>query len=249
MVTRESIAVQLYSVREELAQDFAGTMRRIGAMGYTNVETAGFANVTARQAKAIFDSLNMTVMAAHLPLPLGDMKNNVLDTVGLYGCEYLICAYLSADEYFQDVDAVKRASELLNEANVVAQANNLKLLYHNHWWESKMLDGKSAYQHLAGFTDDSVGFEVDTYWVQTGGLNPIDIMNELGSRAPLLHIKDGAATTETAMVALGDGVMDFDAIFAASQSDWHIVELDRCDTDMMQAVEKSYQYLMGKIDS
>ncbi|MDQ7028094.1 MAG: sugar phosphate isomerase/epimerase [Anaerolineae bacterium] len=248
MVTQESIAVQLYSVREDLAQDFDGTMRRVAAMGYSNVETAGF-TITTKQAKATFDSLNITVVAAHLPLPLGDMKNNVLDTIGIYGCEYLVCAYLSADDYFQSVDAVKRAADLLNEANVVAQANNLTLLYHNHWWESALLDGKPAYQYLADYTEDTVGFEIDTYWVQTGGLNPVDVIQELGSRVPILHLKDGAATTEAAMVALGDGVMDFDAIFAASQANWHIVELDRCDSDMLQAVAKSYQYLMGKIDS
>jgi sugar phosphate isomerase/epimerase len=235
-------------VREELAQDFEGTMRRIGAMGYSVVEPARFQNVTTKQAKALFDTLNMTVASAHLPLPLGDMKNTVLETVGILECEYLICAHLSADEYFQSVDGVKRACDMLNEANAVAQENGLKFLYHNHWWEAGLLDGKPAYQHMAEFLDDSVGFEVDTYWMRTGGLNPVDVMKDLGSRAPLLHIKDGPATTTESMLAVGDGIMDLDAIFAASQATWHIVELDRCDTDMMEAVEKSYQYLAGKLD-
>jgi sugar phosphate isomerase/epimerase len=248
MVQLDSVGLQLYSVREELAQDFEGTMRRIGAMGYTNVETARFANVTTKQAKALFDTLNMKVIAGHLPLPLGEMQNNVLDTAGILECEYLICAFLSADEYFQSVDAVKRACDMLNEAGAVAQENGYKFLYHNHWWEAGLLDGKPAYQHMAEFLDDSIGFEVDTYWMRTGGLNPVDVMNDLGSRAPLLHIKDGPANREEAMTAVGDGVMDLDAIFAASQAAWHIVELDRCDTDMMEAVEKSYQYLAGKLE-
>src|SRR5215207_2527153 len=103
MVKRESIGVQLYSVRAELAQDFEGTMRRIGAMGYSAVETFRFQDVSAKQAKAVFDTLNLSVLGAHLPLPLGDMKNDVLYTAATYGCKYLICAYLSPTEYFQDV--------------------------------------------------------------------------------------------------------------------------------------------------
>ena len=247
MVKRESIGLQLYSVRAELAQDFDGTMRRIGAMGYMAVETFRFQEVTAKQAKALFDTLNLTVAGAHLPLPLGDMKNDVLDTMGTFGSKYLICAHLSANEYFQNVDGVKRACDMLNEANVIARENGLMLLYHNHWWEAAILDGKPAYQHMAEMLDSSVGFEIDTYWMQTGGANPVDVISYLGSRAPFLHIKDGPANApEAAMVAVGEGVMDIGAIFAASHADWNIVELDRCDTDMMEAVEKSYQYLMEK---
>ena len=70
----------------------------------------------------------------------------------------------------------------------------------------------------------------------------MDVITGLGERAPMLHIKDGPATQTEGMTALGEGVMDFDAIFAASNAKWNIVELDRCDTDMMEAVEKSYQY-------
>jgi sugar phosphate isomerase/epimerase len=127
MIKRESIGLQLYSVREELAKDFEGTMRRVAAMGYTAVETFRFQGVTAKQAKALFDTLHITVAGAHLPLPLGDMKNDVLDTVATFGCKYLICAHLSSNDYFQDIDGVKRACDMLNEANVIARANNLTL--------------------------------------------------------------------------------------------------------------------------
>lgn len=250
MVKQESIGVQLYSVRAELAEDFEGTMRRIGSMGYSVVEPFRFPGVTAKQAKAVFDTLNLAVPSAHLPLPLGDMKNDVLDTIGTYGSKYLICAYLSPTEYFQDADGVKRACDMLNEANAVAQENGLTLLYHNHWFEAAQINGRRAYQHMADLLDASVGFEVDTYWIQTGGVNPVDVINELGSRAPLLHIKDGPADApESAMVAVGEGVMNFDAIFAASNAEYYIVELDRCDTDMLEAVEKSYQYLTEKFVS
>jgi sugar phosphate isomerase/epimerase len=92
--------------------------------------------------------------------------------------------------------------------------------------------------------DESIGFEFDTYWVKTAGQDPVSVVQEMGSRAPLLHIKDGPAVRDQAMVAVGDGVMDFASILVNAAADWLIVELDRCDTDMMQAVEDSYHYMI-----
>ena len=75
----------------------------------------------------------------------------------------------------------------------------------------------------------------------------MQVVEELGERAPLLHIKDGPCAAEKDMQAIGEGKMDFPPIIEASHGtcDWLIVELDRCETDMMEAVEKSYQYLVG----
>jgi sugar phosphate isomerase/epimerase len=94
--------------------------------------------------------------------------------------------------------------------------------------------------------DESIFFELDTYWVQTGGLDPAAVLRELGSRAPFLHIKDGPTTPEGDMVAVGQGEMNFPALFAAAQKpEWLVVELDRCATDMMTAVRESYDYLIS----
>ena len=96
--------------------------------------------------------------------------------------------------------------------------------------------------------DPAVFFQIDTYWVQTAGLDPARVVKELGRRAPLLHIKDGPAVKGEPHVAAGDGVMDFPDIVQAAgdAAKWLIIELDDCATDMMTAVEKSYRYLAGK---
>ncbi|MGC8781906.1 MAG: sugar phosphate isomerase/epimerase family protein, partial [Anaerolineae bacterium] len=76
------------------------------------------------------------------------------------------------------------------------------------------------------------------------GVDPVQAIREAGPRATLLHIKDGPANTTDPMVAVGEGVMDFPAILkAASYAEWLIVELDRCATDMAEAVAKSVRYL------
>ena len=89
--------------------------------------------------------------------------------------------------------------------------------------------------------------EVDIYWAQVGGSDPKEIVTELGPRVGLLHVKDGPADSpKHPMVAVGDGVVDIPGVLDASPSArWHIVELDRCATDMFEAVERSYDYLVG----
>jgi sugar phosphate isomerase/epimerase len=240
------IAVQLYSVRDALATDFEGIIRHLAAMGYAGVETAGFAGTTPQAAAALFQSLGLQVPSAHSPLPLGDTKNEVLDTLALLGCKYLVCAYIPPEE-FKTVDQIKASCDRLNEANAVAQAAGYTLVYHNHWWEYQQLDGQYPYQIMAQQLDPSVGFEIDTYWVKTGGRDPVAVIEELGARVPLLHIKDGPATTDAPMVAVGEGIMEFSPIIeAADAAEWLIVELDRCATDMMEAVGKSFEFLAQK---
>ncbi|MBT5833050.1 MAG: sugar phosphate isomerase/epimerase, partial [Candidatus Latescibacteria bacterium] len=83
-------------------------------------------------------------------------------------------------------------------------------------------------------------------WVQTAGPDPVGVIAELGARAPLIHVKDGPCTREADMQALGEGVTDFQSIIGVGgHVDWWIVELDRCATDMMEAVEKSYTYMIS----
>jgi sugar phosphate isomerase/epimerase len=131
----------------------------------------------------------------------------------------------------------------------VARANGLMLFYHNHWFEYQLTDGRYPYKTLIDCLNPTVKFEVDTYWVKTGGPDPADILRQLGPRAPLLHIKDGPANDRSQpMVAVGDGTMDIGSIIQASQAtaEWLIVELDRCATDMLEAVRKSYIYMTEK---
>ena len=246
MIDNQTIAVQLYSVRDELAQDFSTTIRKIASYGYRAVELARFpAGVTNEAAKALFDDLGITVPASHSPLPLGVDRNAILDNILPMQAEYLVCPWLDPDNYFSSLDGIKAACEMLNEANVVVKENGLKLAYHNHWFEMEAVDGKIAYQHMLDYLDEDIAFELDTYWAKVAGLNPVDVMNDLDARLPLIHLKDGSAENNVdAMVALGAGAMDIPAILEASAAQWHIVELDRCDTDMLTAVKNSYSYLM-----
>lgn len=242
------IALQLYTVRDALAQDFEGVIRQIADMGYDGVETAGFRGTTPQAAARLFQELGLTVSSAHAPLPLGERQGEVLETMAALGCQRLVCAYLSPDEY-RSLDQIKRNCDMLNEANAVAVANGLSFGLHNHWWEFEPVEGQYPYHLWLEHLDPAVFFEIDTYWVKTAGLDPAAVVAEFGDRAPLLHIKDGPATKEEPMTAVGEGVMDFPAILRAAgdNPEWLVVELDRCATDMLEAVAKSYHALRALV--
>jgi sugar phosphate isomerase/epimerase len=245
MTKLRPLCLQLFTVRELVKLDFEGTLRQIAEIGYAGVETVGLPqDISPSDAKQLFDELGLTVIASHADLQLDSTE--ALDTVLALGSPYAVKGWLSPQEYFSSIEGVERACELLNKLNRSVREAGLTLLYHNHWFEYLPVEGRLPYQIMLEQLDESIGFEVDTYWVKTAGQDPLSVVQEIGTRAPLLHLKDGPAIREQAMTALGDGVMDFPPIIEKAPADWLIVELDRCDTDMMQAVEKSYQYMIAK---
>jgi sugar phosphate isomerase/epimerase len=243
----QPIALQLYTLREDMAKDFAGTVRKVADLGYAGVETAGVYGGSPRDAAKLFTELGLTVCSAHLPLPLGEKQNEVLDTAAALDCKYIVPGGTPRD--MKTVDAVKRACDQYNEASVIAQQHSRVIGVHNHWWEfEKVEDGRPIYEVMQAYLDPHVVFEVDVYWAQTAGYDPATLVRNLGGRAPLLHIKDGPCVRDQPMTALGEGVVDIEAVVKAGgdSTAWLIVELDACATDMITAVEKSYVYLIGK---
>ena len=239
------IALQLYTLRDAMVNDLAGVMEKIAEIGFMGVETAympeGITPVQiAQQARAN----GLAIPAAHCEIPLGEKQQMVLEWMATFECDTCIWHGWPRHEDYGSADGVKRLAELYNRANAVAQANGLSFGIHNHWWEVEPVGGTYAYRILAAEMDESIFFDVDTYWAKTGGLDPAAVLRELGNRVPFLHIKDGPATPDGDMVAVGQGVMDFPAVFAAAQRpEWVVVELDRCATDMMTAVQESFNYL------
>ncbi len=240
------IGLQLYSVREAAARDFEATVRKVAAMGYAGVEPAGFPGTTVEAAAALFRSLGLQVPSAHVPMPLGDKKNEILDTIATLGARYVVCPYIPPEEY-TTLDNIRSIIERLNAADEVTRSAGYTFVYHNHWWEYQPVEGRLPYQVMLEGLNPTVQFELDTYWIQTAGLDPAAVEREVGARAPLIHIKDGPTETEKAMTPLGTGKIDIPAVVAAAEAaEWLIVELDRCDSDMMQAVDQSLNYMLSK---
>jgi sugar phosphate isomerase/epimerase len=240
------ISIQLYTLREESAVDFRAVLAHLGSIGFAGVETAGFHGLSGAEVRRALDDAGLRASSAHVGLAKPDAYEAALDDHQALGCDTVVIPAL-APKSFADLDAVRAAADLINATNERVRARGLTLGYHNHYWElESVIDERPALLHLFDHVESSVLAEVDVYWARVGGVDPATLLAELGERAALVHVKDGpAGDPAQAMVAVGDGAIDIPAVLAAGgAARWHIVELDRCDTDMFEAVERSYRYLV-----
>lgn len=236
-------ALQLYSVREQIkASGFEAVVTKVAEMGYAGVETAGFPGTDAKAAGALFKKLGLKVSSGHTSLPVGENKNKVLDEMEAVGAKTVVSG--KGPDDFKDADAIKRTCDLFNQAAAAAKDRKMTFGIHNHYWEFNKVGGKTAYDIMVENLSKEVILELDTYWAQTGGANPVDVIKKYAKRTPLLHIKDGPCKPGEPMTAVGKGKMDFPSVIAVSKGvKWFIVELDACATDMLVAVKESYEYL------
>jgi sugar phosphate isomerase/epimerase len=242
------IGVQLYSLREEAAQDLASVLARVDEIGFAGVEFAGFYGAAPSDVARALAATSLRVASAHVGLAEPDEFQAALDDHVAIGCDTVVIP-AAFDPGFGDLDSVRGTADLVNRANDLARARDLTLGYHNHYWELAPLpDGRPALLHFFEHVAPEVVAEVDIYWAQVGGSDPAEIVDALGPRATLLHVKDGPGDDRAAAnVAVGDGAVDTPRVLAvAMAAQWHLVEFDRCDTDMFDAVERSYDFLVGK---
>jgi sugar phosphate isomerase/epimerase len=246
LMTKLQIALQLYTVRDQLAHDFAGTLRKVADIGYRAVETAFWPEgMAVQQAAELIHQAGLTIMAAHVELPLGDQQRPVLDSMAALGCTRAVWHGWPQDPDYSSLAGIHRLAERYNQANEVCRRHGLSFGLHNHWWEHEPVEGHYPHDLLLAEIDSTIFFELDTYWARTAGRDPVHLVAQLGDRAPLLHFKDGPAVKGEPKQAVGDGVLDFPAILQASagNAEWVIVELDDCATDMLAAIERSFHYL------
>lgn len=238
------ISIQLYSVREAMSQDLWGTIEKIAAMGYPGIEPCNVPGGDAAEAAKRIQDLGLAVTAFQAGTPVGDDKNRLMDEAETLGTNHVVCPYFGV-ENFNTMDAIKASAARFEEAVANCAERGMTFGYHNHEFElSAIVEGKPALVQLAA-SAPNLFFTLDTYWVTVGGQDATEIVKTLGPQVNLLHIKDGPLVKSEAMVAAGSGKMDFPPIVAAAEhAKWLVVELDRCDTDMMTAVEQSFHYLV-----
>jgi len=244
--TENPLALQLYTLREELAAgDRAGILRRIADLGYGAVEPY---DVTTDPAglRADLDAAGLAVCSVHAR-PFGERAAAVFAGTATVGADTVIVPHIAPERY-ADADGVKDVARELNDVVPRAADHGLRLGYHNHDFElSSLIGGRPALEVLADRLDPAVILEVDTYWAAVGGQEVPGLLGRLGDRVRYLHVKDGPVTKDDPMTAVGSGRMPVADILAASPSvEWNIVELDRCATDMMTAVADSIAWLADR---
>jgi len=239
----QPIAVQLYSVRNELERDFEATIRRIAAMGYQGVEFAGNFGSSPTSAVALCRELGMEAPAAHFNFGADDAEAQMAELAGL-GIKTVICAWLPTAR-FDTLESIKQVCDELDVMDARARAHGLRFAYHNHDFEFKERAGIGIpHEIMRDMLAPTVMFEIDTYWVKVAGFDPAAVLHAVGDRAPLIHLKDGLGVGTDPMLPLGQGIIDIPAVIgAATAAEWLVVELDSTPGDMMTAVDESLRYL------
>ena len=236
-------ALQLYTLREILPTGRTEVLRRVAEFGYGAVEPYDVLT-DPEQLRADLDETGLAVSSVHANI-LGEDGDAMLRGVRAVGGGTVIVPWAPPERY-ADAEAIASLAKDLNEAAIKAADHGLRLGYHNHDFElSSIVGGRPALEALADALDPAVVLEVDTYWAAVGGQDVPALLGRLGDRVRYLHVKDGPAVSrEDDLVAVGSGRMPVADILAACPSaEWHVVELDRCATDMLTAVGDSLAWL------
>lgn len=238
------ISVQLWTVREQLAADRDGTIRRIAQLGYRAIEPYNLAD-DPKGLRELADELGLTISSAHAGGLVRDPEPGpAFEAVAQLGTELAIVPAGIPEGEFTTRDGIARAADLLNGLAEQAAGYGLRLGYHNHWWEFEpLIDGVHALEVLAERLSPDVFLEIDTYWAAVGGAQVPDLLRRLGDRVLALHVKDGPVLKGEPHTAVGDGAMPVPEILAANPRAWRIVELDSCATDVFVALGRSHAYL------
>lgn len=241
------IGLQLYTVRKELEKDFAGTLAKVAAIGYREVEFAGYFANSPKDVKKILDKNDLTAPSAHISLK--DIRENLdktIESASIIGHKYLICGYLAAEER-KTPDAYKKLAALFNSAGEKCQKAGIRFGYHNHDFEFASIDNAIPYDILLRETDsDLVKMELDLYWIAKAGRDPLEYFAENPNRFALLHVKDMDATPKKDFTEVGHGVINFREIFAQAKKAGirhYFVEQDKTPASPFESVKVSYDYL------
>jgi sugar phosphate isomerase/epimerase len=241
-----SLSVQLYTVREQLADDLPGTLERLAALGLAHVEPFRLTDYAAALGPALAAS-GLTAPTAHQHVVGTGAADEVFATAAELGVGTVFDPRVDRRR-FETADEVAAVAADLNAAAAVAARHGVRVGYHNHAQELEIvLDGGTALDVLATHLDDEVVLEVDTYWAAVGGQDPVALLKRLGDRVTAIHVKDGPATADPIdQVAVGQGELPIREILAAAPQALRVVELDDTRGDRFQAIADSCTWLRAE---
>lgn len=241
------IGLQLYTVRDLVAGDLAGTLRAVADLGFAGVETAFFDDAAAtQQAGRELRALGLDVFAAHVPLPLGAQADAVLRAADALGAPRIVWHGWPQDPRYATLDGIRELAAEFNAAGRAAADHGFGFAIHNHWWECQPVEGERPYRVLLAELDPAIGWELDAYWATVAGLDAAAVAAELGDRLHLLHLKDGPLRRHEPMTALGTGSLAIPPVLAAAPAlEWAVVELDEVAGDPLAAAGQSREHLIG----
>ncbi len=262
------IALQLYSVRDDMERDFEGTLRKVKEMGYEGVEFAGLFGHDAKTVRVMCDEIGLIPISAHVPFADMIEDPSLLEVYAEIGCKFVVIPYLTEEyrpgspRFNEVIEGARKLGEKANELGMI-------LAYHNHDFEFTKIGGEYAIDILYREVPESLlQAEFDTCWVRVGGEDPAAYVRKYAGRVDILHLKDYDGSKSENMYALigidenekkdthgkfefrpvGCGVQDFPEILKAAEESgtkWIVVEQDNPSMDLsaLECARLSVNYL------
>jgi sugar phosphate isomerase/epimerase len=254
----DRVGLQLYTVRDLMKADFDGTIAKVAAIGYKEVEFAGYFGRTGQQVRAACDKNGLEPISTHVQYDeLDDKFPSVIETSKTIGLKYIVCPWIPED-LRKSPDIWKQAAAKFNHCGEQSKKAGLQFAYHNHWFEFLPVDGKLPYDALLKECEGNlVKMEMDLCWITAAGSDPLKYFNLYPGRFPLVHVKDlkklpvitaGGSQNfgdTVDLTSVGSGIIDWKRIFAQSEKagiKHYIVEHDKPEAPF-DSITKSYEYL------
>jgi sugar phosphate isomerase/epimerase len=250
---KKEIGLQLYSLRDDMKTDVRGTVKKVGEMGYTTVEAAGYADgkfygMEPLDFKKLCNDNGLIFLSSHTGQALPDSANwdktmawwdICIDAHKAAGVKYIVQPFMDKFGYGSLAD-LQRYCDYFNAVGEKCNAKGIRFGYHNHRKEFQEVEGTIRYDYMLQHTDPSrVMFQLDLYWIMEGGKSSVDYFKKYPGRFELWHVKDEMILGES-------GKMDFKPIFEAAKISGMkhiIVEVERYNLPPLESVQKSYDFL------
>jgi sugar phosphate isomerase/epimerase len=241
------VALQMYTLRNESANDFKGTLEKVAQLGYEGVELAGYGDLTVKEVKRVLDDHGLKAASSHIALAeLRADAAKIIDDQKELGSGFVVCPYLEPEErtekdYYRLIDD-------LNEIGEKCADEGITLCYHNHDFELAALsNGRTALETILDETNPEwVKAEFDIYWLTYAREIPLKWLDRYRDRSPLVHLKDMTTDGERFFAELGTGGVDLESVLEFGHGgsvDWWIIEQDESRNPPIESVKRSLEFL------
>ena len=245
--------MQLWSLREHLPKDLSGTLAKVRAMGFREVEGAGLWKHTAAELRAALDAAGLRCQSAHMGFErLRDDWDGAAAEVKAVGATWVVCPWLPHGSSFTRQDAEKSAAAFNGFARSAAAAG-LRFAYHCHGYEFVPSPEGTLFDTLAGATEPAVTFQIDIFHAWHGGADPVRLIEKYRTRVTSLHLKDlkkgfavkagTAIAPPEADVPLGTGQLDLPAVLRAMGTTPALYYVEDESTSPLTNIPASVAYL------
>jgi sugar phosphate isomerase/epimerase len=249
---KNSVGLQLYTLRQVIMKDVRGTLKAVADMGYTQAETYGYNNgklfgMTVKEFGDYMKNIGMKTISGHygIEMTTNNWEKSCEDAKSL-GQKYVVVPWLDK-KYYASLDELKKTCETLNKAGEVANKYGLQFGYHNHAFELEQVEGQVMMDFMLGQLDPKlVTWEMDIYWIVRGGSDPVKYFEKYPGRFQLWHVKDMDKVNPENNADVGTGSIDFKNLFAKAEQAGlknFFVEQESYPSTPMESTKNCVNYL------